>query len=104
MVVNSLQGREGKKGECSSVAHTANEEGETGANAVHQESLEWMVVECAKGVGDVQAVVARMEVLVQIRHVVEQAVKEVLPGVQERPVQGKKMLIYCLQNVETSYV
>lgn len=96
MVVHGLECREGKEGKCSTVAHAADEEGETGADAVHQESLKWMVVECAKRVGDVQAMVARMEVLVQIWYVVEQAMKKVLPGVQERPINRDRKSVSLL--------
>lgn len=48
VVVNGLEGREGEESERSTVAHATDKECKTGPDTVHQESLEWMVVESAK--------------------------------------------------------
>lgn len=85
MVVNGLEGREGEEGERSTVAHATDKECKTGADTVHQESLERMVVESAKRVGHVEAMVARVEGLVEVWHVVEQAVQKVLPSIKDGP-------------------
>lgn len=83
MVVDSLQGREGEEDQGTTVTHAAEKEGQRGSNTVHQEALERVVVESAKGVGDIEAVVARVEVLIEIWHVMEETVEEVLPCVEE---------------------
>lgn len=83
MVVNSLQRREGEEGESTTVTHAADQERQASTDTVHQEALEGMIVEGAKGIGHIEAVMARVEMLVKIRHVVEQAVEEILPCVEE---------------------
>lgn len=83
MVVDSLQGREGEEDQGTTVTHATEKEGQRGSNTVHQKALEGVVVKGAKGVGDIEAVVTRVEVLVEIWHVVEEAVEEVLPCVEE---------------------
>lgn len=47
-----------------------------------------MVVECSKGVGDVEAVVDRVYVAVEETVGVEVAVPEVLPAVEDEPVSS----------------
>lgn len=86
VVVDGLESREGEEGECSAVAHATDKECKAGADTVHKESLEGVVVESAKRVGHVQAMVARVERLVEVWHVVEQAVEEVLPSVKDGPI------------------
>lgn len=71
MIVNGLQSRKGEEGESTAVAHAADQECQASTNTIHQEALEGMVVERAKGIGHVEAVMARVEVLVEIWHVVE---------------------------------
>lgn len=83
VIINGLQGREGEEDQGTTVTHAAEKEGQRGSNTVHQEALKGMVVKGAKRVGDIETVMARVEVLVKIWNVVEEAVEEVLPCVEE---------------------
>ena len=59
--------------------------GQQGAERVEQEALDGVVVERAVGVGDVQPVVDRVQVLVEEPALVHEAVEEVLPRVEHHP-------------------
>jgi len=83
VVVDSLQCGEGEEGKGATIAHTTDEEGQTGSDTVHQEALEWMIVQCAKRVGHIETMMARVEVLVEIWHIVEKAMEKVLPRIEE---------------------
>lgn len=83
VIVDSLQSGKRKEGKSTTVAHTTDKESQAGSDAVHQETLEWMVVQCAKRVGHIESVMARVEVLVEIWHVVEKTVEKVLPRIEE---------------------
>ena len=61
VVVNRLEGREAEEDHGTARAHTRQLVAEAGADGVHQQALDGMVVERAKGVGHVKAVVARVE-------------------------------------------
>lgn len=61
VVVDSLQGREAEEDHSSTSGKTGDLVGKTSADSVHQESLEGVVVESAKGIRNVETVVARVE-------------------------------------------
>ncbi len=84
VVVDSFQSRKREERKSATVAHTTDKEGQAGSDTVHQEALEWMVVQCAERVGHIESVMAGVEVLVEIWHVVEKAMEKVLPRIEKR--------------------
>lgn len=61
MVVNGLDGREGPEPDALAQGHEGGLEGETGADGIEQEALEGVIVQGAVGIGNVEAVVSRVE-------------------------------------------
>lgn len=81
MVINSLNGGEGKEEYGSARCHPCNEKGKDSPNCVKDKPFEWMIVESSKGIGDDKSVVLRVDVFVQKLVDVHQSVHEVLPSV-----------------------
>jgi hypothetical protein len=61
MVVNSLDGRNGEKPHGLAVGHARYQESNASTSSIQKESLNRVVVQGAKSVGNVESVVARME-------------------------------------------
>ena len=83
MIIDGLQCCEREEERCLSDRHQAHGLRECCANAVKEEALERVIVESAEGIRDVKTVVCLMELLVKPLVDMEQAVKEVLPGVDD---------------------
>lgn len=81
MIVDGFEGRESEEERCLADGHETDGLGESGTDAVEEEAFERVVVESAEGVRHVKSVMCLVELLVKPLVYVEQAVEEVLPGV-----------------------
>lgn len=61
VVVDGLERAEGEEGEAALLRHAGDFECESGAEGVHEEAFEGVVVECSEGVGAVEAVVVGVD-------------------------------------------
>ncbi|KAI3478430.1 hypothetical protein L1887_59637 [Cichorium endivia] len=83
MVGDGLERRKGEEEDALAQRHQGSGVGDDGAPRVEQQALDGVVVERAKGVGHVEAVVMRMEVAVEEAALVEEAMQHVLPCVHD---------------------
>jgi hypothetical protein len=86
MIVHSLCRRDRKEEDRLSRSHERATLRQSRAEGVEDEPFERVVVEGSKGVGDVEAVVDRVDVAVEETVGVEVAVPEVLPAVEDEAV------------------
>jgi len=83
VIIDCFEGRKGKEEGCLADGHEAKSLGKGGPDAVEEEALERVVVECAEGVGNVKTVMRLVELFVKKLVDVKQAVEEILPGVND---------------------
>ena len=79
VIVDGFDGGEGEEEDGGSGCHAGDEEGESAANGVKNETLQGVIIESSKGVGDHKGVVLGMDMLVQELVDVHVSVHEVLP-------------------------
>ena len=88
VVVNCLGGGEGEKESSLSHGHASQGFCKSSSEGVEKETLEGMIVQRAVCVGNGEAMVYRMDVFVQKFIDVEEAMEEVLPGVNNEANWG----------------
>lgn len=84
VVIDRFHGAEAEEDHSSAQAHPRELVCQTGADGVHEQALEGMVVQRAERVGDVETVVTGMESSVEPLALVHEAVQEVLPGIEDK--------------------
>lgn len=83
MIVDGLEGGKGEEEDGSSGCHAREEERKDPTDSVQDQALQRVVVKCPKGIGDYQAVVLRVDMLVQELVDVHVSMHEVLPCVND---------------------
>jgi hypothetical protein len=89
VVVDGLDGREREEEYASPRGHARDEERERATDGVQDESLQWVVVQSSKSVGDDKSVVLRVDVLVQELVDMHVSVHEILPCVHDKHCNDK---------------
>lgn len=93
MVVDSLHGGEHEEHYGLANSHEGDQLCECCTDGVQEKAFERMVVQRAVGVGYIQPMVHRMDMLVQELVDMEEAMEEILPGINHKAGKGKSLEI-----------